>query len=47
MYQITTTAAAIQSIIYILLIVFRIRVHYTMKNVLLKSTFDLKHLEIL
>ena len=45
MYQITTTAAATQTIIYLLLFVFRIRVYYIGENDLLKSTFGLIKLQ--
>jgi len=41
MYHITTTAAATQTIIYLLLINLRITFDYKAKENLLKSTFDL------
>ena len=47
MYQTTTTAAANQTIIYLLLIELRITVYYIEKQGLLKSTFDLKKDSIL
>jgi len=43
MYQITTTAAATQTILYLLIIVFRISSYYIKEMTLIKSTFDLKH----